>query len=473
MNLLIKIMKSSQRGRPLPWFSHRYTGRFLLLICCVLAYQYYLYITPRDYQTILDSQQLRVGYIKSPEVAFEFGEQSSGFELDVIKKFAEQKKLTIQLVKVDNDSSLLGLNTNRFDILIGHFPSAKLPKRGKQDLSENNPPLFLETTPWLKSSPVIFEHKAFKTPKSQTISEDDEIFANIHFPTGIDSLRTRNIITLQNTDLIRKVHENDIPLGVSTITKLRINQKYRPQVRSLKKLDNSIPLVWKLPVKNSNALLAEIEVFLADDSTQNFIAKRKLFWISRFKNINFLDVGKLERQIKATLPTLKSVFVSAGKQENIDWMLIAALSYQESNWDIDAVSPTKVRGIMQMTKATAKTLGIKDRTDVYESVHGATRYLKELEQRIPIKAKREDRIWMAVAAYNLGISRVLEAYENVLLENPAHISWNTISKQLTLRSNQLFRDKYTNGRRAVIYVERIKEFMEILRYYSGDQKISI
>jgi membrane-bound lytic murein transglycosylase F len=47
----------------------------------------------------------------------------------------------------------------------------------------------------------------------------------------------------------------------------------------------------------------------------------------------------------------------------IDWRLLAALAYQESQWDPLATSYTNVRGMMMLTEDTADRLRVADRLD--------------------------------------------------------------------------------------------------------------
>ena len=42
----------------------------------------------------------------------------------------------------------------------------------------------------------------------------------------------------------------------------------------------------------------------------------------------------------------------------LDWKLLAAIAYQESKWNNQAVSPTGVKGLMMLTKNTAKMLKV-------------------------------------------------------------------------------------------------------------------
>ena len=76
------------------------------------------------------------------------------------------------------------------------------------------------------------------------------------------------------------------------------------------------------------------------------------------------------------LPKYRDLFLDAATQHDVDWPLLVAVGYQESKWRADAVSPTGVRGLMMLTRATAKELGIEDRTKPDQSIYGGAQYLK-------------------------------------------------------------------------------------------------
>jgi membrane-bound lytic murein transglycosylase F len=52
----------------------------------------------------------------------------------------------------------------------------------------------------------------------------------------------------------------------------------------------------------------------------------------------------------------------------LDWRLVAAVAYQESQWDPNATSYTNVRGIMMLTEETADRLQVSNRLDANESI---------------------------------------------------------------------------------------------------------
>ena len=109
----------------------------------------------------------------------------------------------------------------------------------------------------------------------------------------------------------------------------------------------------------------------------------------------------LERTQKR-LPQFENAFRKSSKNLDVHWTLIAAISYQESHWNPKAISATGVRGMMMLTQKTAKEMGIKKRTNAEQSILGGANYFQKNLNRLPKEIPKLDRIWMALASYNLG-----------------------------------------------------------------------
>ncbi len=100
-----------------------------------------------------------------------------------------------------------------------------------------------------------------------------------------------------------------------------------------------------------------------------------------------------------------------------------AISAQESGGDVNAVSPTNVRGKWQMTKATAKIYGL-DRDDPYEQATAAARHLRAMFDA-SAGIKNEGARWLASAAKYYGGDDAVDSSGNLStfskdkLSNPA------------------------------------------------------
>ena len=141
-------------------------------------------------------------------------------------------------------------------------------------------------------------------------------------------------------------------------------------------------------------------------------------------------------RIVERLPEWEELFKEAAIQTDQHWTLLAAISYQESHWNPKAISKTGVRGLMMLTQTTAKEVGISKRTDPKQSVKGGSIYFQNLLGKLPDSIPRQDKLWMTIAAYNLGFSYLKEAREKTRNNNANEDSWNEVSNALTLMAKE-------------------------------------
>lgn len=98
----------------------------------------------------------------------------------------------------------------------------------------------------------------------------------------------------------------------------------------------------------------------------------------------------------------------AGRYQ-FDWRLLAAVSFQESQFDPGARSPDGARGLMQVMPETAAALGFTRLEDPETSVHAGTKYLATIRDRFDRRLPLRERTWFALAGYNAGPGRVDQA----------------------------------------------------------------
>ena len=161
-------------------------------------------------------------------------------------------------------------------------------------------------------------------------------------------------------------------------------------------------------------------------------------------------------------------FKDAGLNHNLDWRLLAALSYQESHWNPRAKSPTGVRGMMMLTLPTAKQMKVTNRLSAEQSIVGGAKYLKKILARVPDTINNPDRTWFALAAYNVGWGHVQDARKITELEGDNPNKWVDVKKRLPLLRQKKYykftRYGYARGDEAVAYVTNIRRYYETLSY---------
>lgn len=101
-----------------------------------------------------------------------------------------------------------------------------------------------------------------------------------------------------------------------------------------------------------------------------------------------------------------SLFKLYADTAGCDWRLLAAIAYQESRFHIEANSRKGAAGLMQMMPHTAARMNVENLLDPQESISNAAAYFKLLYIRHRGAANEEERIKLALAAYNAGEGRI-------------------------------------------------------------------
>jgi membrane-bound lytic murein transglycosylase F len=178
------------------------------------------------------------------------------------------------------------------------------------------------------------------------------------------------------------------------------------------------------------------------------------------------DVLGLFERSRTLLPRYRRHFVRAESETGLDWRLLAAVGYQESQWDRLAVSPTGVRGLMMLSLDTAERMGVKDRLDAEQSILGGALYLQMLRDELPQEIAEPDRTWIALAAYNLGYGHVRDSFELARIQGLNPYAWSDLRDTVLLLSRpahyRKLRHGYARGGEARVFVENVRTYYDIL-----------
>ena len=207
-------------------------------------------------------------------------------------------------------------------------------------------------------------------------------------------------------------------------------------------------LLWEIPHHASNALSHKDQVFQLG------------------RNLPAYETQTFLNHITTRLPYYREEFQRAEEKTGIPWVLLAAMSYQESKWNRHAISPTGVRGLMMLTRSTAADLGIQNRLDPKKSIHGGARYLAHLHQRVPKDIRQSDRLFVALAAYNVGLGHIRDARILAKRLGMNEQRWEGLREVLPLLAKKKYYQdlphRYARGWEPVQYVKRIREYRKIL-----------
>ena len=162
-------------------------------------------------------------------------------------------------------------------------------------------------------------------------------------------------------------------------------------------------LTWVVR-RDAPILLASVNFFLRNDTPASSVDDAFLRTYRRqYKVHNPLSAADLRR-----LEKLRPVLQRHAAQHNLDWLLLAALAYKESSLNPAARGGHGATGLMQVTPAAGRSVGVGNIQNLDNNVEAAARYLDKIRRSYfanPQMAERERMAFM-LAAYNLGPQRV-------------------------------------------------------------------
>ena len=406
----------------------------------------------------------------SPTTYYFDGDQPTGFEFELMQKFADEKGLKLRVKVAFTLEELIQMLGGQE----GHIAAAGLtmtPLRGEQ---------FLASDAYITQQPLIVYKSGQQRPKSLDQLGDRDIVV-LAGSSHIEALRTlqakvanlswREIRAADTLELMQLVAEEKAELAVVDSVEFQIQQQLYPRLVAALELNAREDMVWYLPdAPGASEFLIQINQFLKAMHDSGELAKLRDRHFGSLAFASRINTFTFQRKIKSTLPEWQPLIEQVAAEYPMDWRLLAAISYQESHWNPTAKSPTGVRGMMMITRVTAKELGIKDRTDPRQSLRGGARFLKDLLRRLPADIEEPDRTWMALAAYNIGMGHLEDA--RVLTEKAGldpHI-WQDVRAYLPqLQNPDVYpqtRYGFARGKEAVTYVDNIRHYYSALQLQS-------
>ncbi|MBI2384069.1 MAG: membrane-bound lytic murein transglycosylase MltF [Gammaproteobacteria bacterium] len=267
-------------------------------------------------------------------------------------------------------------------------------------------------------------------------------------------------------ELLFQVANEQLDYTVANSDLVAINQRYYPQLRVAFALAQSQDLAWAFALGDDSLYDAAVS-YLRRLGSKELVRLRDRHF-GHVARVNYSGALTLAGHVQTRLPRYRRTFEAAAAQFGLDWRLLAAVGYQESNWDPEAVSPTGVRGLMQITTETAAFLEIENRLDPIQSIYGGARYLQQLKERLPPEIKEPDRTWMTLAAYNMGLGHLLDARALAGLHDGDPTRWVDVRGVLPLLTQSKWFSKtrhgYARGHEAVAYVDNIRTYFDMLTW---------
>lgn len=448
----------------------QYSGITLLgsiLICLLLS----ACSKPTTYEKVVKHKTLHVITRNAPAVYYEGREGPTGFEFELAKLFAKELNVELDLKVASTRSQILSALDNNYTHLAAASMVASDSRTGHYQYS----------FPYMETSSIVVYRYGSTRPKTVEDLLDARVgvVSDSYHSDELSRLREQfpeldwQEVNEETIDLMRMIQDKELDYAIITSTELDIHQAYYPRVKKAFEIGEPQQLSWHFPQNSDQTLIEKANQFFAKIEANGTLLQLKERYFGHLAQLNYVGARTFIKHINNRLPKYDEMFKEASEKYELDWRLLAAMGYQESHWRPNATSPTGVRGLMMLTRVTAKEMGIKNRLNAEASIQGGAKYFAKIMKRIPEQITEPDRTWFALAAYNVGFGHLEDA--RVLTEkhgkNPD--KWIDVKEYLPLLQKKKYykqtRYGYARGNEPVIYVQNIRRYYDVLNWMTQEQ----
>lgn len=419
---------------------------------------------------ILARGQVNVGTLFGPNTYYIDAEGPAGFEYELAKQYADSLGVELNIIPSYSLNELFPkLETGEVDFLAAGL--TKTPERKRKfDFS----PSYQEV-----SQKLVFKQGKVRPRDIDDLTGSLIVLSHSSHVENLQNLTLSHpaLIWQETSDfdseeLIEKVLAEEYDYTIVDSHALAVIRHYYPEISIGFTIKQPEKIAWVVNRNNDDSIQASLIEFFGTvhhDGNINALDDKYYGHIDEF---NYVDTRTFIAAIEKKLPKYKHLFEKYS--QDIDWRLLAAISYQESHWNPKARSYTGVRGMMMLTLPTAKQMGVTSRLDPEQSISGGAKYIKKLIKKMPKRIPNPDRIWFALASYNIGFGHLNDARIITQRQGGDPDRWVDVKTRLPLLKQKKYYKKtrygYARGNEAVNYVENIRRYYDTLIWVDDKQQ---
>lgn len=418
--------------------------------------------------SIRDLGTLKIISRNGPTSYFEDRNGPTGYEYELALLFSEYLGVELEVTVVHSLEEIFeALERND-----AHLAAAGLTVTEKRQKRLNFSPGYLDIKQFVvyrtdsirpKSISDLVDSKILIMADSsheEILTELKTDHANLHWRTATD---------VETIDLLEMLADGEIDYTILDSNEYMANRGFYPRLNVAFEIGESAQLAWAMPGEIVIPRLAEdLDLFFQQIKDNGQLRQLEERFYSHSEQVNRIGSLTFNQAMRRRLPKYRELIEKVATEYDIDWRLLAAISYQESHWNPRAKSPTGVRGMMMLTLPTAKEMNIQNRLDAEQSLKGGARYFKSILKRIPDRIGDPDRTWFALAAYNVGMGHLEDARKITEGRSGDPDKWSDVKDSLPLlRKRRWYKETkhgYARGNEPVNYVQNIRHFYNLLHW---------
>ncbi len=422
---------------------------------------------PTTLQEIRSEGVLHVITRNAPSVYYEGRDGPTGYDYEMVRRFAKDLGVELKVRVADDNSGVLSV----IDQDYAHMGLAGLSDR------PDFPDHYHTVSNGVEAQSVVVYNRDTERPETiedlegQTlhlVSASNHEHQLKQLQAEIEGLQWEVHAGLDAAGILARVESGEYPLAVVSSNELDLNHVFFPMVKSAFSLGEPEDLLWVFPGEQDQTLARAAEDFISELRANGDLAQISERFYGHLDRLNYVGARTFVHHVENRLPKYEELFRDYASSYELDWRLLAAIGYQESHWRPNAVSPTGVRGLMMLTRTTAKHIGIKNRLDVEQSIQGGAKYFTMVHRKVPERIPEPDRTWFALASYNVGWGHVEDARRLTEGGGKDPDRWMDVKEFLPLLTQKEWYSKtrfgYARGHEPVIYVQNIRRYYDFLAW---------
>ncbi len=423
-----------------------------------------------SFSRIIERGYVSVGTLYGPNSYYAEASGYAGFEYELAQKYAESLNVSLKIVSSYSLDELF----NQLDSGEVDFLAAGLSVTNNRLSRYRFAPSYEKT-----SQKLVFKQGNNRPRKIQDLTGSLMVtVSSSHVETlenlkkTYDGLQWQETSEFDSEELLLKVLNGDIDYTIIDSNTLAINRRYYPEISIGFTIKEATPLAWMVSKDSDDAILSSLIEFFGKVHHDGTILALDDKYYGHVEQFNYVETRTFIAAVEKKLPKYQALFEKHAQE--VDWRLLAAISYQESHWHPHARSHTGVRGMMMLTLSTAKQMGIKSRLDAEQSIRGGAKYFKKMMNRMPDRIPTPDRTWFALASYNVGFGHLNDARIITKQQGGDPDRWVDVKMRLPLLQQKKYYKKtkygYARGNEPVRYVENIRRYYDTLTWLDDKSK---
>lgn len=364
---------------------------------------------------------------------FEIKGEPKGYQYEMLKQFANNLGVELEIVVEPNyHNALQFLQQRRVDIVAMEMP----PVTDRRFAIEQTEPLFMARQVLIQRKPenwrkmrtmkTVDDHLVTdlkqlegKTVSLSAMSRKQYYLSDIQHATN-QNIRFNTESQKNSGNLIEAVANGDTDYTIAFENTANAYSMIYNDLDVRTVVSPEIGVSWAVRKGSVNLREAVNQWIATNRNTREF----KYQYTKYFENSRYVHLALGMPLKHKTISDYDDVIRKMSATIDWDWRLLSALIYRESKFQTDVKSRVGAFGLMQLMPSTARRFGAHEGSTPQDQIAAGVRLIKYLDNQFKGKVPDpEERKKFVLAAYNIGLAHILDAYNLAEKHNKNPMVW--------------------------------------------------